>query len=52
MADIPVNTTTKTIDWRTLVYTTQKPEPTRDAYEFSNGRKFKEDDKSGVYDAE
>lgn len=52
MADIPVNTTTKKIDWRTLVYSVEKLKPVRDAYEFSNGRKFKEDDKSGVYDGE
>ena len=42
--------TTKIIDIKALIDEVDPPEPERTAYEFSNGREFKEDDTNGVYD--
>lgn len=55
MADIPVNTRIQRIDWETLVIQYEGEDhldPEHEAYEFSNGRKFKETDKQGVYTGE
>lgn len=46
------NTTTRKATWKALIAEADPKalEKERVAYEFSNGRKFKETDKNGVYE--